>query len=65
MAHILLSTATRKPFQKEPTLPAGAQYDIAAGCWMLEGSPLVSSDALGAPSTKKNDLETGEDQKGE
>jgi hypothetical protein len=48
-------------------MPAGAAYDVMAGCWMLNGMPLVRTEGLrlGTASTKKNDIETGEDQKGE
>ena len=62
--HILLNVATRRRHQN-PDMPLSATYDISAGFWMLDGQPLVTTDALGPLTSKKNDLETGEDQKGQ
>jgi hypothetical protein len=62
--HPLIATAIRKP-RNAPIMPAGAKYDVPTGCWLLNDAPLVTTEAGQAPVTKKNDLETGEDQKGE
>lgn len=63
--HILIATASRKRRRTTPELPPGAFYDVNGGCWMLNGAPLVGLDRSLQPVTKKHDLETGEDQKGE
>lgn len=65
--HILIRAGTRKPHKEIPELPSRAVYDIPAGYWSLDGEPLasLSGGGWGAPVTKKFDIETGEDQKGE
>jgi hypothetical protein len=65
--HVLLAAATRRRHRAVPEMPEGATYNVASGCWMLGGVALVRTPGsrLGAPSSKKNDIETGEDQKGE
>ncbi|MGV1793556.1 hypothetical protein [Rhizobium sp. A37_96] len=45
-------------------LPPKAEYDIVAGVWRSQEG-LVAFDPENEMTTKKNDLETGEDQKGE
>jgi hypothetical protein len=66
MSHILLSRATRRPYSEVPQMPQNAVYDPIAGCWMIDGEPLVRSTSHGkTQETKKCDHETGEDQKGE
>jgi hypothetical protein len=44
--------------------PEDATYDFEAGVWRNE-TGLVAYDPRHAQSTKKNDIETGEDQKGQ
>ena len=65
--HVLLTYATRRPFHETPTLPEHAQYDAAKGFWTKHGVPLVNTEEFADDKrvTKKCDLETGEDQKGE
>ena len=64
--HVLLSYATRRPYQETPNLPEGIVYDPVQGIWISNGEPLVHSDEFAkGPATKKCDQETGEDQKGE
>jgi hypothetical protein len=48
-------------------MPERAVYDLFAGCWFLDGVPLVTAEGtkLGPPMSKKFDIETGEDRKGE
>ena len=45
-------------------VPSNADYDIVAGVWRGQGG-LIAFDPESEMTTKKNDLETGEDQKGE
>lgn len=61
--HILIQLSVRRPHVEAPTLPESAHYDSVAGCWNLG----VGTEAtIGPPmTTKKNDIETGEDMKGE
>jgi hypothetical protein len=63
--HILLELATRKPFCQLPPMPDGALYESEAGCWTVKGNPLVKLSTFQSQQTKKCDLETGEDMKGE
>ncbi|MFG1315487.1 hypothetical protein [Xanthobacter autotrophicus] len=44
--------------------PQDATYDFVAGVWR-NCKGIVAFQDGGAPASKKNDLETGEDQKGE
>ncbi|QNH75701.1 hypothetical protein GGD92_25530 [Pseudomonas protegens] len=44
--------------------PEDATYDFDSGVWRNEAG-LVAYDPRHAQSTKKNDIETGEDQKGQ
>lgn len=62
--HILLRTAVRTPYKPHPDIPEGASYDAARGFWVYRGFPWVESRSE-MPFTKKADIETGEDQKGE
>ena len=65
-SHVLLSNATRRPYQEAPELPEGAVYDPTQGVWTIHGEPMVLSDEfVERGATKKCDQETGEDQKGE
>lgn len=47
--------------------PQGCRYDTQAGYWVMRDSelPMVTSDSVAMPVTKKCDRETGEDMKGE
>ena len=65
--HVLLTNATRRPYQTIPAIPDGTQYDSERGYWLKAGKPVVLSDEFqkGGQVTKKCDMETGEDQKGE
>ncbi|MBB5053603.1 hypothetical protein HNQ36_003603 [Afipia massiliensis] len=58
--HVLIQLAVRRPHVNAPTLPEGATYDTISGCWQTRGE-----GGLTPMSTKKNDIETGEDMKGE
>ena len=65
--HVLMTFAVRKPYGSTGQIPDGAEYDAARGFWVKSGRPLVKSREFteGGWQTKKNDQETGEDQKGE
>ena len=63
--HILLTKATRRPYNDEPVMPENATYNSDKGMWMIGDEPLVSSLNYPELVTKKCDQETGEDQKGE
>lgn len=64
--HILIKLATKKPYTEEPEMPEGSFYDMAKGYWIKAGESLVSyTSDYGTRATKKCDVETGEDQKGE
>jgi hypothetical protein len=41
-------------------MPADARYDAVSGCWESEAGEVFS-----AATTKKQDIETGEDMKGQ
>ncbi|MEI8662997.1 hypothetical protein [Xenorhabdus bovienii] len=64
--HVLIQFSTKRPFSNKPEMPEGAIYNQAKGYWMKNEKPLVSYDSeYGTRATKKCDVETGEDQKGE
>jgi hypothetical protein len=64
--HVLLEVAKRSRHRTTPDMPPGAAYDLRVGCWMVDGTPLVRSEGLRVrAATKKDDIETGEDHKGE
>jgi hypothetical protein len=65
--HILLERAhSYKPSKQEDT-PQGCHYDLITGAWIIDGTTdlLVNSKERPRPVSKKNDIETGEDQKGQ
>ena len=66
-AHILMTSATRRPYRDAPTLKARVRYDSARGYWLKGNTPLVVTEEFlaGEYGSKKSDQETGEDQKGE
>lgn len=65
MDHILIKYAKRKPFADLPKMPKGAIYDKEKGYWVINDSPLTATADFQKQQTKKCDLETGEDQKGD
>lgn len=67
MKHILLERARHYEWQAAELAPPGCTYDMAIGAWVLDGTcdlVVSSPDRIRPPQTKKNDVETGEDQKG-
>ena len=64
--HILIKYATIFPYKEKPDLPKDAIYDEAKGYWIINNKPLISMKEYNDdPVTKKCDMETGEDLKGE
>ncbi|ULR30028.1 hypothetical protein MJO48_16300 [Dickeya fangzhongdai] len=64
--HILIKSAIKKPFNETPQMPKNVVYDIHKGYWVKSQEKLVSYNSeYGVRVTKKCDIETGEDQKGE
>lgn len=65
--HPLLQRAQKYPHPQLDPAPPGCTYDPAIGAWRLNatGTLWVDSSSRDDPRTKKHDIETGEDQKGE
>jgi hypothetical protein len=65
--HILLDKAYIYPSPKIPSEPVGCNFNHEKGYWVLNGSskPLVMQKDHPKLETKKCDIETGEDRKGE
>ena len=65
--HPLIQRAQKYPRNKVDLSPAGCFYDDTVGAWRLikTGQLWVETPGHQGPRTKKNDIETGEDQKGE
>lgn len=62
--HLLISQAHRTLFVSAPPLPSSIVYDAPRGYWRRQGSPMPATKSM-ALTTKKRDMETGEDLKGE
>lgn len=67
MKHILLQKALKYKKRKEIEEPKGFSFDSLMGAWInnTDKSFLILSKGFKALGTKKEDIETGEDQKGE
>lgn len=66
--HILLNYATTHEISSRSSVtPDGCYYDQNVGAWIISktGALLVLESDEPRPTTKKADIETGEDQKGE
>lgn len=65
--HPLLERAQKYPRRAIELAPAGCVYDEDVGAWrfIATGELWVETPGHEGPKTKKNDIETGEDQKGE
>ena len=65
--HLLLASARSYHVSTQDPAPADCEYSLTEGAWVLQdvGSLLVDTPGHAMPTTKKADLETGEDQKGE
>lgn len=67
MRHILLQKALIYKKRTEIKSPEGFSFDSNIGAWInnIDKSFLIFAEGFQALSTKKNDIETGEDQKGQ
>ncbi|MDR1297231.1 MAG: hypothetical protein LBO05_07635 [Deltaproteobacteria bacterium] len=65
--HILMEKAVRRGLPKAEPVPRDCFHDPIKGYRVdkATGRPMILGDNPPAPATKKNDIETGEDQKGE
>lgn len=65
--HLILEKAKRYDLPIVVETPTGFEYDKASGLWrdVTSGEPYVTCNGVKRPATKKHDVETGEDQKGE
>ena len=65
--HPLLERAHRYVRREVDLAPAGCLYDDTVGAWRFieTGDLWVETPGHVGPKTKKADIETGEDQKGE
>ena len=65
--HPLLQHAQVYPRRVVDLAPTGCRYDDDVGAWRVvaSGRLWVETPNREGPRTKKNDIETGEDQKGE
>ena len=61
--HVLYRLAKTTPLNSNQ-LPEGADYDFVTGVWMRDGQ-VIALDPENQVTTKKADVETGEDQKGQ
>lgn len=67
MKHILLQKALKYKKRKKIEAPKGYLFNSRLGAWIneIDNSLLIQSTNFLALGTKKEDIETGEDQKGE
>lgn len=65
--HILLKYAQTYVREEKSLAPQDCYYDSELGVWKLSETDqiFVETSERAGPSTKKQDVETGEDQKGE
>lgn len=65
--HLLLEKAKTYPRFTGDLSPHGCRYDVLTGAWVLEDSGRLLAESPEPPrlKTKKEDIETGEDQKAE
>lgn len=67
MDHILLTNAFVYKKKSQSPVPAGFHFDKQLGAWVSDADnfPMVLDPFHKGTSTKKCDIETGEDQKGQ
>ena len=67
MKHILLQKSLKYKKRKEIEEPKGFSFDSLIGAWInnIDKTFLIQSKGFKALGTKKEDIETGEDQKGQ
>lgn len=65
--HLLIEKAFVYPLTKEKPQLDSWEFDDAKGYWLAQGqnTPLILDKRMMRPRSKKADVETGEDQKGE
>jgi len=65
--HILLIKAKRYEVETILPVPNNCIFQASSGYWVntITGDPMMLGDNPNKPITKKYDIETGEDQKGE
>lgn len=65
--HLLVSLAVAYEIQSRSLAPEDFHYDRKLGVWLhdLTNVPFARFPGRKPPQTKKADIETGEDQKGE
>lgn len=66
MQHILLANSFKYKSRKKLNSPTGFFYDKILGAWLScnDKTLLVKHSSFPAIGSKKEDIETGEDQKG-
>jgi hypothetical protein len=65
--HILLVHARSYGRSEVDLAPPDCDYDLRTGAWIVRGTDVLLVASPGRqrpPQSKKNDVETGEDQKG-
>lgn len=66
MRHFLTDNSKKYPASESTNMPTGSTFDNYNGYWVDENNkPLITNDGFRGSATKKEDRETGEDQKGE
>ncbi len=67
MKHILLQKALKYKKRKVIETPKGFSFDSLIGAWInnIDKTFLIEAKGFQGLGTKKNDIETGEDQKGQ
>lgn len=65
--HIIIEKAKKYYISEQNLLPIGCTYKAQEGFWVDDSSnvAMMKSDNFQKPTSKKCDIETGEDQKGE
>jgi hypothetical protein len=65
--HLLLEKAKTYPRFRGELAPSNCKYDQLIGAWVLQSTSelLIETPLRKGPRTKKEDIETGEDQKAE
>jgi hypothetical protein len=66
MKHILLQKALKYKMRKKNEAPSGFSFNSLLGAWVNNEDKtfLIEAKGFHALGTKKEDVETGEDQKG-
>ena len=64
--HLLLANAKSYGVPDQDLAPENCEYSLSQGAWILKdsGCLLIENPERPRPSSKKFDIETGEDQKG-